>query len=70
MTRRLLALVSLAGMDGMRTVVFVTSVDVEVAGPDSGIDSDPGDGFLDLKTFFKIRFITMKINQRDDFLIM
>jgi hypothetical protein len=40
-----------AGTDGMRSVVLVmpVSVDVEVAGPGPCIE--PGDGFLDLKTF-------------------
>ena len=47
-----LAVASLAGMDGMRSVVLVMSVEVEVAGPSSsGPCIEPRDGFLDLKTF-------------------
>lgn len=44
-----LAVVSLAGTDGMKSVVLVMIVDVEVAGPGPHIES--GEGFLDLKTF-------------------
>ena len=44
-----LAVASLAGMDGMRSVVLVMSVDVEVACP--GTCNEPRDGFLDLNTF-------------------
>ena len=45
-----LAVASLvARMDGTRSAVFAMSVDVEVAGPGTCIE--PGDSFLDLKTF-------------------
>ena len=44
---------SQAGMDSMRSVAPVL-VDVEVAGPSPWV---PRDGFLDLKDFFKMRFI-------------
>jgi hypothetical protein len=39
-------------MDGKRSLL-VMNVDVEVAGP----CTEPRDGFLDLKTFLKMRFI-------------
>ena len=48
-----LALASLLGMDGMKSVVqrlvLIMSVDVDVAGP--GLCIEPRDGFLGLKTF-------------------
>jgi hypothetical protein len=44
-----LAVASPAGMDGMRSVVLVMSVDVEVAGP--GLHIEPRDGFSGSKAF-------------------
>jgi hypothetical protein len=44
-----LAVASLAGMGGMKSVVLVMSVGIEVAGPGPCIE--PRDGFLDLKNF-------------------
>ena len=49
-----------ARMDGMRSVVLVMSVDGEVAGPGSCIETR--DGFLDLNTFLKICFISIMIS--------
>ena len=42
-------------------------VDVEVAGPGPCIKLESGDGFLDLKAFLKMRFISLK-GQRQRFL--
>jgi hypothetical protein len=46
-------------MDGMRSAVLVMSVDVVVTG--SGPCIEPRDGFLDLKSFLKMRFISLMI---------
>ena len=45
----------------MRSVAPVL-VDVEVAGPSPCMD--PSDGFLDLKTFSKMRFISLMIDDQ------
>ena len=42
-------------------------VDVEVAGPGPCTELESGDGFLDLKAFLKMRFISLK-GQRERFL--
>ena len=49
---------SQAGMDSMRSVAPVL-VDVKVAGTSPLACMEPRDGFFDLKTFFKMRFISM-----------
>ena len=49
-----------ARTDGMRSLVLVMSVDGEVAGPGSCIETR--DGFLDLNTFLKIFFISTMIS--------
>ena len=53
---------SQAGMDNMRSVGPVL-VDVKVAGPSSC--TEPRDGFLDLKSFFKARFISLMIEVKE-----
>ena len=44
------------GMDSMRSVAPML-VDVDIAGPSPWMG--PRDGFLDLKTFFTMRFISL-----------
>ena len=60
-----LALASLSGMDGMKSVVrrlvLVMSVDVEVAG--SGLCIEPRDDFKDLKNFLIIARSKRKISR-------
>ena len=60
-----LTVVSVAGMDGMSSVVLVMNVDVEVAG--LGTCIEPRVSFLNPKTFLKIRFISLiiKVNEKD-----
>ena len=53
---------SQAGMDSMRSVAPVL-VDVEVAGTSPWIEAR--DGFFDLKTFFKMRFMSLMINVKE-----
>ena len=53
---------SQAGMGSMRSVAPVL-VDVEVAGTSPRME--PRDGFLDLKAFFKMRFISLMINVKE-----
>ena len=57
-------------MDGMRSLVLVMSINGKVAGPGSCIETR--DGFLDLNTFLKIRFMStisltwmIKVNDND-----
>ena len=52
------------GMDGMRTVVPVL-VDVEAGASGPGPCREPRDGFLDLKTFPKMRFISLMIDVKE-----
>ena len=52
-----------AGMDSMRSVALVL-VDVKVAGPSPCVV--PRDGFLDFKTFFKMRFISLMIKSQSE----
>jgi hypothetical protein len=51
-------------VDGKRSVALFMSVDVEVAG--SGPCIEPKDAFLDLKTFLKMRFISMMIKVEEN----
>ena len=60
-TCALVVLESQAGTDSIRSVApEPVLVDVEVAGTSPCME--PRDGFLDLKTFFKMRFISLMIN--------
>ena len=52
------------GMDGMRLVVPVL-VDVESAVSDPGSCRETRDGFSDLKTFAKMRFISLMIDVKE-----
>ena len=61
-----LVFASLASMDCMRSALLVMIVDVEVI--DSGPCSIEPEGFLDLITFLKMRFISMinlKVNLKE-----
>ena len=53
---------SQVGTDSIRSVApEPVLVDVEVA----GTSMEPRDGFLDLKTFFKMRFISLMIKVKE-----
>ena len=59
-----LAVSSLAGMDGKKSVVLVVRLDVEVVDPGTFIE--PRDGFLGWKAFkFLKRFISLMIKVRE-----
>ena len=59
-----IAVVSQEGMDVVRSVGLVISVDVKVAGP--GPRSESRDGFLDFKIFLKMRFISLMMMVVDE----
>ena len=62
-----LAVASLAGMDGMRSVL-VKNVDIEVTCPCTCIE--PRDGFLDLEILLKKRFISLMIKVKEIALLL